>query len=161
MDPFQLHMKVFPLSLSWDVRKWWINEGDGKITTWEELVKKFFGKFYPLSCASNYDKMCEDDENGQVGNEERLMNDVVSSDEEWEEHEYGDPPNIVADSSKPYLDTHHKRDGSNNAKWNENTSELGKAPHPNKVSDAGRTCKTEKFEVIKYSLGPNEEYIAI
>ncbi|GJU84458.1 reverse transcriptase domain-containing protein [Tanacetum coccineum] len=33
------------------------------------------------------------------------MNDVVSSDEEWEEHEYGDPPNIVADSSKPYLDT--------------------------------------------------------
>ncbi|GKA73694.1 hypothetical protein Tco_0779996 [Tanacetum coccineum] len=97
----------------------------------------------------------------EVGNEERLMNDVVSSDEGWEEHEYGDPLNIVADSSKPYLDTHHKRDGSNNDKWNENTSELGKAPHPNKVSDARRTCKTEKFEVIKYSLGPNEEYIAI
>ncbi|GJX03218.1 hypothetical protein Tco_0189134 [Tanacetum coccineum] len=55
-------MKVFPLSLTGDVRKWWMNEGDGKITTLEELEKRFFGKLYPLSCASNYDKMCEDDE---------------------------------------------------------------------------------------------------
>nr|GEV71021.1 hypothetical protein [Tanacetum cinerariifolium] len=38
--------------------------GDGKINTWEELVNKFFSKFYPLSCASNYDKMCADDEEG-------------------------------------------------------------------------------------------------
>ncbi|GJY59547.1 hypothetical protein Tco_0459439 [Tanacetum coccineum] len=41
-----------------------MNEGDGKNLTWEELVNKFFGKFYPLSCASNYNKMCEDDEEG-------------------------------------------------------------------------------------------------
>ncbi|GJT58726.1 hypothetical protein Tco_1002259 [Tanacetum coccineum] len=65
MDPFQLRMKVFPLSLSVDARKWWMNEGNGKITTWEELVKKFFGKFYSLSCASNYDKICDDDEEGR------------------------------------------------------------------------------------------------
>ncbi|GJS96332.1 hypothetical protein Tco_0803300 [Tanacetum coccineum] len=64
MDPFQLRMKVFPLLLFGDARKWWMNEGNGKITTWEELVKKFFGKFYSLSCASNYDKMCDDDEEG-------------------------------------------------------------------------------------------------
>ncbi|GJX89575.1 hypothetical protein Tco_0341589 [Tanacetum coccineum] len=42
-----------------------MTEGDGNISTWEELVKKFFKKFYPLSCASNYDKMCEDDEEGR------------------------------------------------------------------------------------------------
>ncbi|GKE82924.1 reverse transcriptase domain-containing protein [Tanacetum coccineum] len=42
----------------------WMNDGDGNISTWEELVKKFFKKFYPLSCASNYDKMCDDDEEG-------------------------------------------------------------------------------------------------
>ncbi|GJY39026.1 hypothetical protein Tco_0425390 [Tanacetum coccineum] len=42
-----------------------MNEGDGKINTWEELVKQFFSKFYPLSCASNYDKMCDDDEEGR------------------------------------------------------------------------------------------------
>ncbi|GKA15799.1 hypothetical protein Tco_0695546 [Tanacetum coccineum] len=64
MDPFQLRVKTFPLSLSGKARKWWMNEGDGKINTWEELVNTFFSKFYPLSCASNYDKMCEDDEEG-------------------------------------------------------------------------------------------------
>nr|GEU34486.1 hypothetical protein [Tanacetum cinerariifolium] len=98
-----------------DARKWWMNEGDGNITTWEELVKKFFKRFYPLSCASNYDKMCDNDEEGrdplefipwrnskfkdhkkvdettrrvllytwiEIGNEEGLLNDKVSSNEE-------------------------------------------------------------------------------
>ncbi|GJR07158.1 hypothetical protein Tco_0530142 [Tanacetum coccineum] len=55
-------MMTFPLSLSGKARKWWMNKGDGKINTWEELVNKFFSEFYPLSCASNYDKMCVDDE---------------------------------------------------------------------------------------------------
>ncbi|GJS30307.1 hypothetical protein Tco_0490927 [Tanacetum coccineum] len=41
-----------------------MNEGDGKINTWEELVNKFSSKFYPLSYASNYDKMCDDDDEG-------------------------------------------------------------------------------------------------
>ncbi|GKE78490.1 hypothetical protein Tco_1544610, partial [Tanacetum coccineum] len=45
----QLRMKVFPLSLADDARQWWINEGEGKITIWEELVEKFFCKFYPES----------------------------------------------------------------------------------------------------------------
>ncbi|GJZ40130.1 hypothetical protein Tco_0586693 [Tanacetum coccineum] len=65
LNPYQLRIKVFPLSLSGDARKWWINEGDGKITTWDELVRKFFSKLYPLSCASNYDMMCDDDEEGR------------------------------------------------------------------------------------------------
>ncbi|GJX24485.1 hypothetical protein Tco_0228930 [Tanacetum coccineum] len=65
LDPFQLRMKAFPLLLSSDARRWWMNKGDGKITTWEELVKKFFRKFYPISCASNYDKMCEDNDEGR------------------------------------------------------------------------------------------------
>ncbi|GKA32540.1 hypothetical protein Tco_0718907 [Tanacetum coccineum] len=78
LDPFQLRMMTFPLSLSGKARKWWMNEGDGKINTWEELVNKFFSKFYPLSYASNYDKMCEDDE--EVGNNEGIIDDDVSSD---------------------------------------------------------------------------------
>ncbi|GKA92091.1 hypothetical protein Tco_0814016 [Tanacetum coccineum] len=49
MDSHQLRMKVFPLSLADDARQWWIDEGQGKITTWEELVEKFFCKFYPES----------------------------------------------------------------------------------------------------------------
>nr|GEV21694.1 hypothetical protein [Tanacetum cinerariifolium] len=33
VDSHRLQMKVFPLLLADDARQWWINEGDGKITT--------------------------------------------------------------------------------------------------------------------------------
>ncbi|GJV97790.1 hypothetical protein Tco_1549367 [Tanacetum coccineum] len=49
VDSHQLRIKVFPLSLADDTRQWWINEREGKITTWEEHVEKFFCKFYPES----------------------------------------------------------------------------------------------------------------
>ncbi|GJR17014.1 hypothetical protein Tco_0965541 [Tanacetum coccineum] len=49
VDSHQLRMKVFPLSLTNDAWQWWKNEGEGKITIWEELVEKFFCKFYPES----------------------------------------------------------------------------------------------------------------
>ncbi|GKE07331.1 hypothetical protein Tco_1399349, partial [Tanacetum coccineum] len=49
LQMWTLRMKVFPLSLADDAQQWWINEGEGKITTWEELVEKFFCKFYPES----------------------------------------------------------------------------------------------------------------
>nr|GFA08105.1 hypothetical protein [Tanacetum cinerariifolium] len=62
IDPFQL--RTFPLLFSGKARKWWLNEGDGKINTSEELVNKFFSKIYPISYASNYDKMYVDDEEG-------------------------------------------------------------------------------------------------
>ncbi|GJX41333.1 hypothetical protein Tco_0256323 [Tanacetum coccineum] len=139
VDPFQLRVKAFPLSLAGEARKWWMNEGYRKINTWEELVKKFFGKFYPVSCANNYDKMSDDEEGRdslefiilmnskfndhkkvdetikrallhswiEVGKNEGIMNDIVSSNEEWEEHEYGNPPNTNDDSFlEPYLDAH-------------------------------------------------------
>ncbi|GKE64438.1 hypothetical protein Tco_1518599, partial [Tanacetum coccineum] len=65
VDPFQLRMKSFPLSLLKGAKEWWMKEGNGNVSTWEELVKKIFKKFNPLSCASNYDKMCDDDEEGR------------------------------------------------------------------------------------------------
>ncbi|GKA43522.1 hypothetical protein Tco_0736246 [Tanacetum coccineum] len=49
VDSHQVRMKVFPLSLGDDAKEWWISEGDGKITTWEEFVEKFFCRFYPES----------------------------------------------------------------------------------------------------------------
>ncbi|GKE58541.1 hypothetical protein Tco_1497726, partial [Tanacetum coccineum] len=49
VDFHQLRMKIFPLSLADEAKLWWINEGEGKITVWEELVEKFFYKFYPES----------------------------------------------------------------------------------------------------------------
>ncbi|GJZ66943.1 hypothetical protein Tco_0630183 [Tanacetum coccineum] len=130
VDPFQLRMKVFRLSLAGDARKWWMNEGDGKINTREELRKIF-------------------------------------SEDEWKETGYEKPHNTNDNSIlEPYLDAHNKnaRNERNPMKCNGDTSELEKAPHPNNMNDAQpneRICKTEKFKVIKYSLGPNEEYIAI
>ncbi|GJY00810.1 hypothetical protein Tco_0358962 [Tanacetum coccineum] len=62
MDSHQLRMKVFPLSLADDAREWWISEGDGKITTWEELVEKFFYRFYPESYDGE-DEMLDEGEN--------------------------------------------------------------------------------------------------
>ncbi|GJZ56506.1 hypothetical protein Tco_0611699 [Tanacetum coccineum] len=133
----ELRLHVFSKSLSGDAKTWWNHEINASLT----LVKKIFKKFYPLSCASNYDKMCDDDEEGrdplkfitwrnskfkdqkkvdettkrallytwiEIGNEEGLLNDEVLSDEEWEEHEYGNPPN---DSfPKPYLNINNEKD---------------------------------------------------
>ncbi|GKB53540.1 hypothetical protein Tco_0904293 [Tanacetum coccineum] len=54
--------KVFSLSLADDARQWWIDEGEGKITTWEELVDKFFCKFYPDSHDGD-DEMLDEGDN--------------------------------------------------------------------------------------------------
>ncbi|GJS18384.1 zinc finger, CCHC-type containing protein, partial [Tanacetum coccineum] len=57
-------MKVFPLSLADDVRQWWINEKEGKITIWEELVEKFFCKFYPESYDGEEEMLDEGNNSG-------------------------------------------------------------------------------------------------
>ncbi|GKB00291.1 hypothetical protein Tco_0828284 [Tanacetum coccineum] len=59
LDSHQLRMKVFPLSLADDAKEWWISE---KITTWEELVEKFFCRFYPESY-DREDEMMDEGEN--------------------------------------------------------------------------------------------------
>ncbi|GJT70810.1 hypothetical protein Tco_1030096 [Tanacetum coccineum] len=105
--------------LDLDARNNVMIEENGNITTWEELVKKFFKRFYPLSCASNYDKMCDDDEEG---NKEGLLNDEVSSNEEWEEHEYGTHPN---DSfPKSYLNINNEKDKNHHNENNKDTDKL-------------------------------------
>ncbi|GJV46038.1 hypothetical protein Tco_1430574 [Tanacetum coccineum] len=54
VDPNQLRIHVFPLSLTGAARKWWIDEIDGKITTWEGLMEKFFHKYYPYPILVKY-----------------------------------------------------------------------------------------------------------
>ncbi|GKE47093.1 hypothetical protein Tco_1478351 [Tanacetum coccineum] len=199
VQPFQLRMKAFPLSLS-RAKEWWMNEGNGNISTWEELVKKFFKKFYPLSCASNYDKMYDDDEEGRdplefipwrnskfkdhkkvdkttkrallytwidIGNKEGLLNDEVSSDEEWVEHEYGNPPN---DSfPKPYLNINNEKDKNHHNENNKDTDklsgmDLSGAPQSEKINNKQPNegvCRVDNFKMIKYTIGGNEEFLAI
>ncbi|GJR05715.1 putative reverse transcriptase domain-containing protein [Tanacetum coccineum] len=59
VDSHQLRMKVFPLLLADDAKEWWISE---EITTWEELVEKFFCRFYPESYDGE-DEMLDEGEN--------------------------------------------------------------------------------------------------
>ncbi|GJX78571.1 hypothetical protein Tco_0326720 [Tanacetum coccineum] len=129
-----------------------IDEGDGKITTWEELVEKFFCKFFPISRDGEDEMVSDNDNSGRdpiefISQNKEPMDDIVSSDEEWEESYYENPPNSDTNSFfKPYLDAQEKND-------------IGKGDER-----SPKKCKAtlaKKFKVIKYSLGPNEEYIAI
>ncbi|GJU29029.1 retrovirus-related pol polyprotein from transposon TNT 1-94 [Tanacetum coccineum] len=52
VDLEQLLIFAFPYSLTGNARKWWMHEGNDMITSWEELVDKFFYQYYPLSRAS-------------------------------------------------------------------------------------------------------------
>ncbi|GKE19131.1 hypothetical protein Tco_1426708, partial [Tanacetum coccineum] len=93
----------------------------------------------------------------------RRMDDIVSSDKEWEESDYGKHPNTTTNSFfKPYSKAREKNDIEKEdeqrhpkRKGNKNYLEI------NNEQPSKRVCKAEKFEAIKYSLGPNEEYIAI
>ncbi|GJZ13080.1 hypothetical protein Tco_0548310 [Tanacetum coccineum] len=135
VDSHQLRMKVFPILLADDAKEWRISEGDGKVTTWEELVEKLFCRFYPES----YD-----------GEDE-----IIISSNERKESKYENPPDTATNSFFKAYDIRdiEEKNGHGQLKrkddnWNDK--------QPNK-----KVCKTEMFEAIKYSLGPNEEYIAV
>ncbi|GKC79332.1 hypothetical protein Tco_1130106 [Tanacetum coccineum] len=108
----------------------------------------------------------------------KLMDNIELSDEEWEESDYRNPRNTDTDSFfKPYLDAQEKDNIYEIEKGNERNQKyrggniskvndivLNNAPDSDNIKDEQlneRVCKAKKFEVIKYSLGPNEEYIAI
>ncbi|GJX53630.1 hypothetical protein Tco_0588170 [Tanacetum coccineum] len=154
VDSHQLRMKVFPLSLADDAKKWWISEGDEKITTWEELVKKFFCRFYPES----YDVEDEMLDEGETGDDplEFLLNVNTS----FKNHKKvdGRTQKVIFHSwmngnwNKRYVGI--EKESLTKCKYNNASNSINELPNK-------RRCKAEKFEVIQYSLGPNEEYIAI
>ncbi|GKC52199.1 zinc finger, CCHC-type containing protein [Tanacetum coccineum] len=113
VDSHRLRMKVFHLSLADDARQWWINEKEGKITTWEELVEKFFCKFYPES-HNGEDEMLNEGNNWGI-NPLEFISRVNSS---FENHmkvdgmtkkksNYGNPLNTATDS---FFKAHNERD---------------------------------------------------
>ncbi|GJR79051.1 hypothetical protein Tco_0149836 [Tanacetum coccineum] len=103
----------------------------------------------------------------EIGKEEGLLKDEVLSNKEWEEHEYGNPPN---DSfPKPHLNISNEKDKDHH---NENNGDADKlsgmdlsgAPQSEKKNNEQPNkgvCRVDKFEVIKYTIGGNEEFLAI
>ncbi|GJS00722.1 hypothetical protein Tco_0317230 [Tanacetum coccineum] len=85
----------------------------------------------------------------------RYVDNSISSNNECKESKYENPSNTATDSFfKAYgvRDIEKKsRHGQMKRKDNDKDD---KRPHK-------KICKTEKFKAIKYSLGPNEEYLAI
>ncbi|GJV93670.1 hypothetical protein Tco_1541483 [Tanacetum coccineum] len=164
VDPFQLRMKAFPLSLSKDAKKMMCDddeEGHDPL----EFIPWRNSKF------KDHKKVDETTKRAllytwiEIGKEEGLMNDEVSSDEEWEEHEYGNPPN---DSfPKPYLNINNEKDNNhhNNGDTDKSSGmDLSGAPQSENINNEQLNegiCRVDKFEVIKYTIGGNEEFLAI
>ncbi|GJU58076.1 reverse transcriptase domain-containing protein [Tanacetum coccineum] len=99
----------------------------------------------------------------EIGNEEGLLNNEVSSDEEWEEQEYGNPPK---DSfPKPYFETDKYNHNENNRNtYKSSGMDLSGAPQYENINNGQPNegvCRVDKFEVIKSTIGDNEEFLAI
>ncbi|GJZ37452.1 hypothetical protein Tco_0583643 [Tanacetum coccineum] len=181
-------MKIFPLSLANDAKEWWISEGDGKFTTWEELIEKFFCRFYPESYDEE-DEMLDERENWGIdpleflsnvntsfknhkkvdrrtqkvifhswmnGNwNKRYVDNCILSNNELKESKYENPSNTATDSFfKAYKVHDIEKQSQTKGKYGNTSDSINEKPNK-------RRCKVEKFEAIQYSLGPNEEYIAI
>ncbi|GKE64072.1 hypothetical protein Tco_1518233 [Tanacetum coccineum] len=129
VDSHQLRMKVFPLSLTDDAWQWWKNEGEGKITIWEELVEKFFCKFYPES----YDGKKE------MLDKRRIDDSILSS------------HNTTSDSFfKSYLKTRGKNETEKEDKQSQTKRKYSNTSSSIDEQPNKRRCKAEKFEAIQY-----------
>ncbi|GKA83175.1 hypothetical protein Tco_0789923 [Tanacetum coccineum] len=114
VDTDRLRVHVFPLSLTGAARKCKNNmisndEGDGpdyfEFVTWMNLKFKDHRRMDGMTKSATWHSLVK----GGVNN--KLMDDIVSRDEEWKESDYVNPPNTDTDSFfKPYLDAQEKCD---------------------------------------------------
>ncbi|GJZ25922.1 hypothetical protein Tco_0570175 [Tanacetum coccineum] len=151
-------MKVFPLSLADDAKEWWISK---EVTTWEELVEKLLCRFYPESY-DREEEMLDEGENWGIDPLEFLSNINTSfknhkkvDGRTQKKSKYENPSNIDTDSFfKAYKVREIEKQSLTKRKYSNASNSINELPNK-------RRCKVEKFEAIQYSLGPNEEYIAI
>ncbi|GKD10060.1 hypothetical protein Tco_1189745 [Tanacetum coccineum] len=87
-------------------------------------------------------------------NKRRMDNNILSN-KEWKESDYGNPLNTTTDSFFKAYDEHNIKEG------NELRKMKRKGDNKNDEQPIKRLSKAKKFEAIKYSLGPNEEYIVV
>ncbi|GJZ50181.1 hypothetical protein Tco_0604371 [Tanacetum coccineum] len=85
----------------------------------------------------------------------RYVDNSISSSNELKESKYENPSNTATDSFfKAYEVRDIEKQSQTKGKYSNTSNSINELPNK-------RRCKAEKFESIQYSLGPNEEYIAI
>ncbi|GJR44710.1 hypothetical protein Tco_1312813 [Tanacetum coccineum] len=162
VDSHQLRMKVFPLLLADDAKEWWISEGDKMLDEGENWG------IDPLEFLSNINTSFKNNNkvNGRTQkvifhswmNEnwnKRYVDNSILSNNELKESKYENPPNTATDSFfKAYAARDIETQCQTKRKYSNTSNSINEQANK-------RRCKAEKFEAIQYSLGPNEEYIAI
>ncbi|GJR99926.1 hypothetical protein Tco_0316435 [Tanacetum coccineum] len=78
----RFRISVFPISLTGAASDWFKEECIGSITSWEDLAKKFFGKFYPPSRTNKDMKDDEDEVSWDQTDNEMESNKEVTNDNE-------------------------------------------------------------------------------
>ncbi|GKA00494.1 hypothetical protein Tco_0673044 [Tanacetum coccineum] len=137
-----------------------INEGKEKLPL-GKIVEKLFCKFYPKS-HDGEEEMLDKGDNWGIDPLE-FISRVNSS---FENHmkvdrrtkkksDYGNPLNTATSSFFKAHDEHDIEEG-NDLRQMKRKEDNKNDEQPNK-----RVCKAKKFKAMKYSLGPDEEYIAI
>ncbi|GJW84965.1 hypothetical protein Tco_0158110 [Tanacetum coccineum] len=162
----------------------WIDEDVIDHIAKEELVEKFFCKFYPDSYDKE-DKMLNEGDNWGI-DPLKFISRVNSSFDKhmkidgrtkkvlfyawingsWNKRRMDDSilsSNNTSTNSffKPYLITHGKSDTEKEDEKSQTKRKYSNTSNSIDEQPNKRRCKAEKFEAIQYSLGPNEEYIAI
>ncbi|GJS91279.1 hypothetical protein Tco_0773915 [Tanacetum coccineum] len=169
VDQNQLRLHVFPISLSGDAKKWWNNEIEGTVTTWNKLGEKFFHKYYPLSHTCN-SKIPDDLDNGTdyfeflYWLESNFKNhweiDKNTENGLWEFYVKQCTKGSISDL-EPSKDECDKLNEIYN--FEESNKDFSPIPIPthSDISNLDELCKSKEFMVVRYSIGSNEEFITV
>ncbi|GJS38394.1 hypothetical protein Tco_0563437 [Tanacetum coccineum] len=160
----QLCIFAFPYSLTGGARRWWMHEGNDKITSWVELIDKFFYKYYPLSYASRTNDANDRESylkfmdwlSSKFKNPWKLNS--VTKNALWNFWEKGYDDDTLIDDEESSDDESDKSNLMNHQDTNPFFD-----PYLNAKDEGNKShhMKVDKFEVIKYSIGDNKEFMGI
>ncbi|GKA93385.1 hypothetical protein Tco_0815371 [Tanacetum coccineum] len=180
----QLRVLTFPYSLTGEAHRWWVHDGNSEITSRVEIVDKFFYKYHPLSHASKANdanvRECHLKFMSWLSSKFKIPwklscatknalwnywekgydNDMLIYDNESSDEESNNSNHRP--SFEPYQNDDNKGNKSNQTIHNHdsNTPENSDAPHSFNNEQNKGICRVDKFEVIKYSVGNNEEFLS-
>ncbi|GKD40633.1 hypothetical protein Tco_1260840 [Tanacetum coccineum] len=134
MNYERIRLAIFLISLVGNASKWF-DEFKGSITNWVDLTRKIFGKYYPPSHTSR----------------------ITLQDYWWKVNDHKCSPfsNWRNHIRVPYSNYY------SNAHDEEEREDKERCYLVDDTTRDASVCKVRKFEMIKYSFGQDEKYVAI